>query len=71
VIEVEVNVLFYTDMNTHEKKTGAIIQYVLFMRRFFFNFNKLHINYTVSHVISSCVSLSCLCDCYDFVSICD
>ena len=46
------------------------MQYVLFMGSFFY-FNKMHINYTVSHVIASCVSLSCLCNCYDFVSICD
>ena len=71
MIEVEVNFLFYTDMNTHGEGTGAIYAVCVIYGEFFFYFNKLHINYIVSHVIASCVSLSCLCDCYDFVSICD
>jgi len=72
VIEVEVNVLVYTDMNTRGKRTDAIYAVcVIYGEIFFFYFNKMHINYTVSHVIASCVSLSCLCNCYHFVSICD
>ena len=70
-------VLFYTVMNTRVKPlyTGKgkelmqFLQYVLFMGRFFY-FNKVHINYTASHIIASCVSLSCLCNCYDFVFVC-
>jgi len=52
------------------KELMQFLQYVLFMGGYFFYFNKMHINYTVSHIIASCVSLSCLCNCYDFVSVC-